>query len=502
MPNQDQDSFRQRVIDALPKLDEIAQAGIRAGEVPGVAIAVVLQDEVVYAKGFGVRKAGENAAVDPDTVFQLASCSKPIASTVVAALVSDGAVTWDTRIADVDPGFRLHDAYASAEVTVRDLFAHRSGLPLNAGNDLEQLGLEQGFSRDEILRRIGNLEPSSSFRASYAYSNFGLTEGAVAAARAAGLSWEDAADTKLLKPLGMASTGARYADFLCQSNRAALHLRPDGPDGRWQALLTRNADAQAPAGGISSSVRDLTRWMRLQLGNGVFEGRELIKAKDLEPTHTPVIGSGPNQVLNRDGFYGLGWGIDYSPHGKTLRHAGAFNKGARTQLMLIPARQIGIAVLTSAYPTGFPDGIADSFFDIVFDGAPSRDWTAAWNPHYAAMLDSFDDLIAPYKPLKDPSPALPPATYAGTYENDYLGQVRVVADGADLMLALGAGGKITHRLTHFDRDTFTMSAFPERPDAPSPLVFGVGEHGKATTLTIDWWLNDPFTLRRVPETAG
>jgi CubicO group peptidase (beta-lactamase class C family) len=127
MPNQD--SFRHRVIEALPKLDEIAQAGIRAGEVPGLAIAVVLQDEVVYAKGFGVRKAGENAAVDPDTVFQLASCSKPIASTVVAALVSDGAVTWDTRIADADPGFRLHDAYPSAEVTVRDLFAHRSGLP-------------------------------------------------------------------------------------------------------------------------------------------------------------------------------------------------------------------------------------------------------------------------------------------------------------------------------------------------------------------------------------
>jgi CubicO group peptidase (beta-lactamase class C family) len=155
LPNQD--SFRQRVIEALPKLDEIAQAGIRAEEVPGLAIAVVLQDEVVYLKGFGVRKAGENAAVDPDTVFQLASMSKPLASTVVAALVSDGAITWDTRIADADPGFRLHDAYPSAEVTVRDLFAHRSGLPANAGNDLEQLG----FSRDEILRRIRNLEPSA-----------------------------------------------------------------------------------------------------------------------------------------------------------------------------------------------------------------------------------------------------------------------------------------------------------------------------------------------------
>src|SRR5215467_13835353 len=157
MPNQD--SFRHRVIEALPMLDEIAQDGIRAGEVPGLAIAVVLEDEVVYVKGFGVRKVGENAAVDPDTVFQLASCSEPIASTVVAALVSDGAVSWDTRIADADPGFRLHDAYPSAEATIGDLFAHRSGLPGNAGNDLEEQGLEQGFSRDEILHRIRHLQP-------------------------------------------------------------------------------------------------------------------------------------------------------------------------------------------------------------------------------------------------------------------------------------------------------------------------------------------------------
>jgi CubicO group peptidase (beta-lactamase class C family) len=488
MPNQD--SFRDRVIEALPKLDEIAQAGIRAGEVPGLAIAVVLQDEVVYAKGFGVRKAGENAAVGPDTVFQLASCSKPIASTVVAALVSDGAVTWDTRIADADPGFRLYDAYPSAEVTVRDLFAHRSGLPGQAGDDLARLG----FSGDEILRRIRYLEPSSSFRASYDYSNFGLTEGAVAAARAAGLSWEDAAETKLFKPLGMASTSARYADFLRQSNRAALHIkikRDDKRDERWEPLITMNGDPASPAEGVSTSVRDLARWVRLQLGNGMFEGRQLIKAAELEQTHTPVIRSVQNPVTNRDQFYGLGWVIEYTPRGTILHHAGAFEQGARTLPLLIPARQIGIVVLTNAYPTGFPEGIADSFLDIVFDGAPSRDWTAAWNGHYAALRDDpVNELIAHYGKLQgEASPALPPATYAGTYANDYIGQVRVVADadGGDLMLVLGAGGKITYRLNHFDRDTFTIYPSPETPELPFALVFSVdrnGEETKATTLTM------------------
>src|SRR5262249_7621847 len=197
------------------------------------------------------------------------------------------------------------------------------GLPANAGNDLEELG----FSRDEILRRIRNLEPSSSFRAGYAYSNFGITEGGVAAARAAGLSWEDAADTKLFKPLGMASTSARYADFLRQSDRAALHI---GSKGNWQALLTRSADAQAPAGGVSSSVRDLTRWMRLQLGNGVFEDLKLIKAEELAQTHTPHIWTGQSSVTHRDHFYGLGWIIEYTPRGTIWWHNGAFEEGART----------------------------------------------------------------------------------------------------------------------------------------------------------------------------
>jgi CubicO group peptidase (beta-lactamase class C family) len=249
--------------------------------------------------------------------------------------------------------------------------------------------------------------------------------------------------------------------------------------------------------------------VRLQLGNGVFEGRELIQATALEPTHTPAIGRGPNYgVTKRDDFYGLGWGIDYAPHGTTWRHAGAFEKGARTQVMLLPARQVGIVVLTNAFPTGFPEAIADSFFDIVFDGAPSRDWTAAWNGHFAAMLDPANWLIAQWgKPPDKTSPALPPDTYAGTYANDYLGQVRVFADGADLMLALGAGGKITHRLTHFDRDTFTIHAFPEWPDVPSPVVFSIGEYGKdeygdeyrkATTLTITW-LNEITLRRRVPD---
>jgi CubicO group peptidase (beta-lactamase class C family) len=168
---------KEKVVAAIPRLEELANKAVANGEVPGLAIAVVYKDEVVYLGGFGVREAGRPEAVDADTVFQLASLSKPISSTIVSALMSDGTVSWDSRISVFDPGFQLHDPYPTQQVTVR-VFVHRSGLSGNAGNDLEGLG----FSRDEILSRLRYLKPTSSFRAGYAYSNFGLTEGAVAAA--------------------------------------------------------------------------------------------------------------------------------------------------------------------------------------------------------------------------------------------------------------------------------------------------------------------------------
>ena len=172
----------------------------------------MFDDQVVYLGGFGVRETGKPATVDADTVFQIASSSKPIASTIVASLVSDGTVAWDTRIADIDPEFQLFDAYPTEQVTLRDLFSHRSGLPGNAGNDIEQLG----YDRDTILHRLRLVPPASSFRSTYAYSNFGLTEGGVAAAKAAGMTWEDAAEAKLYRPLGMSDTSSRYADFLAR----------------------------------------------------------------------------------------------------------------------------------------------------------------------------------------------------------------------------------------------------------------------------------------------
>lgn len=470
----------QAVQAALPKLEQLAQAAVDRGGVPGLSVAVVYRDEVVFLKGFGLRQEGKSDRVDADTVFQLASCSKPVSSTVVAALVGRGTVTWDSRIAEIDPGFALAEAYPTQQLTIRDLFAHRSGLPGNAGNELEALG----YDRNEILRRLRLVKPATSFRSAYSYSNFGLTEGATAAAKAAGMSWEDAAQELLYRPLGMSMTSSRHADFLARTNRAELHVRVGGA---WQAKIKRDPDPQSPAGGVSSTARDMAQWLRLELGRGRYAGEDLIKPEALAETHEPVMARGANPVTGAASFYGLGWNVEYGRHGLQWGHAGAFSVGARTLVTLYPDEDIGIVVLANAFPTGVPEGIADSFFDQVFDGRVTEDWTAKWNQIYEGM---FAPAVAAAQarygtPPASPSPALPLSAYAGTYANAYLGTATVTDRQGTLWLALGPKQQAEFPLRPFDRDLFVYTPAVEIPDAPAAVTFRIGPDQTADQVTIE-----------------
>jgi CubicO group peptidase (beta-lactamase class C family) len=460
---------------ALPALETMAQRLVDEDQVPGLSIAVVYRDEVVYLKGFGVREEGKGEAVDADTVFQLASLSKPLASTVVAAIVGDEVVSWDSRIADIDPTFQLYETYPTAQLTIRDLFAHRSGLPGNAGNELEELG----YDRDTILHRLRLVKPESSFRSKHSYSNFGLTEGAVAAARAAGMSWEDASEAKLYQPLGMSSTSSRYEDFLTRSNRASLHALIDG---KWQAAVRRDPDPQSPAGGVSSNARDLAQWLRLVLG----KGKDLIDADALAETHKPLMERGKSPSGGWS-FYGLGWGIEYGRYGEVWSHAGAFSVGARTIASLIPAEQLGIAVLANAFPTGVPDGLADTFFDLVLTGEPTRDWVAVWDDVYGGIFGStIEAAVERYgTPPAAQQPALPLSAYAATYENPYVGEAVVSEEDGGLKIRLGPDGKAAFPLNHFDRDLFTYRPTAEMPTVPVAVSFTIGPDEKATQVTLE-----------------
>jgi CubicO group peptidase (beta-lactamase class C family) len=269
----------QRINHAVAALDSITRNIQRKTGVPGIAIAVVHNDKIVYLRGFGVRKAGTSQRVDADTVFELASVSKPVGAAVVAGAVGRGVVKWTDPLQKYLPGFALADPYVSRTVTIADMYAHRSGLPDHAGDLLEDLG----YDRAAIIKRLA-FEPLDPFRITYHYTNFGLTAAAQAVANAAHTSWENLSQETLYRSLGMSSTSSRFADYANAKNKAILHVRVGN---RWVAKYTRDADAQSPAGGVSSSARDMAQWLRFELANGKYNGKQVVSEAALLVTRNP-----------------------------------------------------------------------------------------------------------------------------------------------------------------------------------------------------------------------
>ena len=470
----------EEVTAALPGLEKYVDGLREKTGVPGLALAVVHADKVVYLKGFGVRELGTPGAIDADTVFQLASVSKPLTATVIAGVVGDGTVKWDSKTSDLDPAFRLSGDYVSGEVTLRDLLCHRTGLPDHAGDLLEDLG----YSRAEVLHRLRFQEPTGPFRSSYAYTNFGFTEAGVATAKAAGKTWEDLAADRLFKPLGMDRTSYRHADYAAAVNRAKLHARIDG---EWVAKYDREPDAQAPAGGASSTVRDLARWMRLLLANGHFDGKPVIAAYALGETHKAQVISEPaKQPTDRTGFYGLGWNVGHDRAGRlTLNHSGAFDLGAATCVMLVPAEELGIVVLTNGAPIGVPEAVAFGFLDLVHAGKLERDWFATMTPAFVELArPKYGTRVDYQKEPADKSPSLPAASYAGTYHNGFVGDAVVADEDGKFVLKLGPKLR-AFPLTHFDRDTFTYQPEGEMSAGLSGVTFRIGPNRVADAVTLE-----------------
>jgi CubicO group peptidase (beta-lactamase class C family) len=466
------------VEEAVAAFIPLAEEAMATTGVPGLAFAVVFDDQVVAAEGLGVRELGQPEPIDAETVFQLASLSKPLASTVVAGLVGQGHLAWDDPVSEVDPGFELADPWVADHVTYADLFSHRSGLPDHAGDLLEDLG----YDRAQVLERL-RLEPLQPFRSSYAYTNFGLTEAGVAAATAAGLSWEEAADRVLYEPLGMASTSSRFSDYLGRANRAVPHVQVDGT---WQVThLQRQPDAQSPAGGVSSNVTDLAQWLRLQLGQGSVAGAEVVGADALAETHLPHnVASPPPSTWGRPGFYGLGWNVGYDDGGRLrLSHSGAFGLGAGTMIDLVPSEGLGIVVLTNGEPTGLADAMAKTFNDLVLTGSVQRDWLSLYAPFYQEMVHPTPDVDY----TEAPTGAAPPrdlAAYVGDYANDYYGPARVAVEGGALVLELGPRPE-RFILAPYDGDTFWFQPIGENAGPPTDAAFAVDAAGGAS-LTVGW----------------
>ncbi len=441
------------VAGAVARLDGIAADLMSSSGIPGLAVAVVHGGKTLYAKGFGVRDTRSDEPVDAGTVFQLASLSKPIAATVVAQQVGAGVITWDTPVVDTLPWFALSDPSVTRMVTVGDFFAHRSGLPDHAGDVLEDLG----YDRRAVLERM-RLLPLAPFRTSYAYTNFGVTAAAEAVATAAGRDWADLSEQVLYRPLGMSTASSRFADFQSRPDRAVGHVKVDGA---YQPRYTRDPDAQSPAGGVSASVQDMASWLAMVLADGNHNGTAIVDPTALLPALTPqMVSNPPDEPAERSGFYGYGFNISTSPAGRVrFSHSGAFELGAATNFVIIPAADVAIVALTNAAPMGVAETLTAEFADLVEFGEVRQDWRSLYRDAFAGLDKPFGELAGKTPPV-NPVPSGPPSRYVGSYANDYWGPATVAEKDGALTLSLGPRPE-TYPLKHWDADTFTMSFVSE-----------------------------------------
>lgn len=479
---------------ALKALPGIIARDMEATTVPGLAVAVVYRGKVRYLNGFGVRQVGREGpnAVTDDTVFQLASLSKPISSTVIAAAITEAKrfpeVSWDNRVGAFLPDFTLADPYVGRHVTVADMFAHRSGLPDHAGDLIEDLG----YTGEQIIARLADY-PLHPFRDNYDYTNYGFTAGARAAAAASKQPWEVLARRLLFGRIGMRSSSFTFADLGSRSNRAALHRKVEG---RWVPDLGADNDGQAPAGGASASVNDMASWMKMLLAEGVHQGRRIVDVEQLQRIWRPSnIMKAVPPIGGRANFYGLGWNVGYEDTGELrVGHSGAFGRGAATAVSLHPSKGLGITVLTNGAPIGLPEAVYLEFLDMVRYGRSTQDWLTVIKPAFVPPPTA--DQTRYSKPVENPEPARRLGSYVGRYANPLYGDLVVSLRGGVLRFTVGPNQE-HHRLHHYSGNEFYFETTGENATGFSGAVFD-GTSQRVTSLTINAWDADSlgtFTRR-------
>jgi CubicO group peptidase (beta-lactamase class C family) len=462
---------RRRLDMAIAATDRLAQKLLASTGIPGLAIAIVQGQDLRFARGYGLRQVGEAGAVNADTVFQLASVSKPLGATVVAHQVGIGSVAWDSRMQSLLPWFALSDATATRELTIADLYAHRSGLPDHAGDVLEDLG----YDRTEILHRL-RLLPLEGFRTHYAYTNMGVTAAAEAVAVKAGVDWASLSETALYRPLGMSRTTSRFAEFMAMDNRAVGHMPVNG---QFVPGPVRDPEVQSPAGGASSSAHDMAKWLSLILGQGRYQGGEIVARAGLLPAISPQMQTAPAHDGKPSSAYGFGFNVGTSDGGQPmLGHSGAFLLGAGTSIMMLPALNIGIVVLTNAWPVGVAEAISLTFLDLVQFGAAQKNWMEVVSPVFAQMR-AAEGSLAGKTPPAHPAPPQALSAYAGTYDNAYYGPLIVRNVTAGLTLVAGPA-QVMMPCTHWDGDVFAIH--PGGENAPPGSAYKVSFTGHPPAL--------------------
>ena len=433
-----------RIEALIPEFEAYIASGMKAFDSPGLAIGIVANDRLVYSKGFGVRSKAGGEPVDTRTVFQIGSATKAFLGATMAVMVDRGKCRWDDRVVDLDRDFQLKDPWVTREFRVFDLIAQRSGLPSYANDALGMFGIDEAG----LIRSLRHVEPVSSFRSTFAYTNIThLLAGRIVAKAAGAPEWNAVLRQQLFEPLGMKDSSYTALAIEAAANHARGYRWT--PEGTVEVPFTQIFPYDfGGAGDINSTVEDAARWVRLQLDNGTFEGRRIVSPENLAFTRTPKV------AISDKVFYALGWIIQRTPNGTIVWHNGGTSSFG-SYIGLVPDKNVGVVVLTNEVNVGFPDAIGLWSLDRILD-----------NPRVDRVPDALKGATAKFaaaaklfaKPAS-PRPFQPPAPLAGNFANPSFGKAVVALDGDALVMEFPAtGAKL--KLEPWDGDVFTAKLMP------------------------------------------
>lgn len=439
-------------------LDAYVASSMKTFDVPGVAVAIVKDGQILLAKGYGVRKLGDPAPVDEFTQFGIGSNTKAFTSAALATLIDAGKLSWDDPVYQRLPGFVMYDPYVSHEMTIRDLLTHRSGMGLGEGDLL--FWPPSTYTRADVIYKLRFMKPQSSFRSHFAYDNLLYMAAGQIIPAVTGTSWDDYVRDRIFTPLGMTHSTTTNSNFRTGDDYASPHARVDG---KLQVIPFEVLDNAAPAGSINSCAADMAKWVQLQLNHGKFTGREgrLFSAERSREMWTPQTilptpDPPPPLAALKANFadYGLGWFLrDY--HGRKLvGHTGGV-AGFVSRVMLVPEENLGVVVLTNAEQGGAFDSILYHVLDYYLQ-LPPKDWIAG----YKAVKDKDEadaaETMRKAEGSRDANskPSLPLAKYAGLYNDAWYGPITIKSENGGLVISFDHTPGMVGDLQHWQYDTF------------------------------------------------
>lgn len=466
-----------RLGDVLKRFEPYAARAMDDWHVPGMAVAVVKGETVVWAKGFGTRRAGAALPVTPDTVFQVGSTTKAFTVAVMASLVDEGKADWDDRVTDHFPGFMMYDPWVTREFRIHDLFAQHSGMPAYAGDAQSFIG----YGRDHIIRSMRHIKPTYSFRDKFSYVNNLFVAGARVEELIAGSSWEELMRERILNPLGMTRSSLDEAGLTRVDNGATLHVLEGGKAVPIEpgSMLLSWPYVYGPAGGLNSSALDMARWIAAQMNRGKLGKVRIFSEAAADYMHTPQT---PVKMGPYHAAYTQGWLLTELSRTDVVWHNGG-TSGIAAFVGFSPDQGVGLVVLTNLGHHNLADALGLQFFDLL-SGVDGADWNRTFldQDEKTAATEAKEAADAEKKPAL---PGLPAKDYAGTYESPVLGGLTVTADGDGLVVRLGAKLQEVLHVRHETMHTYTGEWRAMDPDDPVyHFDFAVDPEGNVTGVTL------------------